>query len=324
MVTRADNNERRRPKVEPAPPLVSVVITTYDRPSYLRKAVESVRDQTYDNIELVVVDDHSKTPAIETLSAIDTDSFADLRCIRHDENRGANVARNTGVRAVNGEYVAFLDDDDRWVPEKIERQVRRFEAAEESVGVVYTGIETVRNGEIGEEIPPPIEGDITKALLCRNVVGTMSTIMVRSEIAKATPFDEQFPAWADLEWYINLSRRTEFSRIPDPLVVYEFTSDHRLSDDFEKAVESYELFVERFDPVAAEYGRLFRRKMRGWAAYRVGASGIHTGHYERPRRFLLTATTTYPFEPTFWKYLLVSFGGRPTHRIVRRLKRHAT
>ena len=304
-------------------PLVSVVLPTYDRPSYLRAAVESVLVQTYDPVELVVVDDHSERPAEETLAEMDLGALAGVRCLRHEENRGVNAARNTGIEAASGEYIAFLDDDDRWKPEKTARQVAAFEAAGDGVGVVYAGKRTVRPDGTGTRIPPAVEGDMTKALLCRNVVGTMSVVMVRSELARAVPLDESFPAWADLAWYVELSRRTAFERLPEPLAVYEFTSHGRLSDDVEKKRAGYERFRERFGPVAAEYGRLFHRKFRGWAAYRIGTTALWAGDYAQARRFLAAAVAAYPLESAFATHLLAAAGGPRTHRVARRVRRAA-
>lgn len=303
-------------------PLVSVIITTYDRPAYLRKAVDSVLEQTYDSVELVVVDDHSRRPAEEVLNNLETSSLSEFRCLRHDRNRGANAARNTGIEAASGRYIAFLDDDDQWVPAKLERQVATFESAPENVGVAYSGVRVIGSeNDRYDRIPPAVDGDMTKALLCRNVVGSMSVVMVRGDVAKETPLDERFPSWADLEWYVNLSRKCEFERLPEPLVIYEETSHGRLSDDFEKTRESYRLFVETFDPLAARYGTLFRRKMRGWAAFRVGKSAVHAGRYGHARHFLGKATTAYPFESSFYPYLFASMGGRTTHRAARAAKK---
>ncbi len=307
-----------------ATPLVSVVITTYNRPSYLRKAIESVLQQRYEKIELIVVDDHSETDTRGAISDIKTGSLSRFQYIRHDQNRGANAARNTGIEAVSGEYVAFLDDDDSWMPGKIGRQVDAFETADRSIGVVYTGIEAIRKDGRDIKIPPPIKEDITKALLCRNVVGTMSVVMVRTEFAKAVPLDEEFPAWADLEWYIRLSRRTDFKRLPEPLTVYEFTSHDRLSDNLDKRLQGYKLFIDRFDSLAASYGWLFHRKMRGWAAQRAGAAALTAGQYSHARRLFATALASYPLESTFVAYFLASTGGRVTHGITRWIRRIAT
>lgn len=298
-------------------PLVSAVIPTYNRPSYLRKAVESVRDQTYDSIELVVVDDHSEEPAREELAEMELNRFVDVTCIRHEENRGVNGARNTGIDVAAGEFVAFLDDDDRWVPEKIERQVARFRDTGDDVGVVYTGVRNIKADRTHEMIPPAVEGDITKALLCRNVVGSMSVVMVRTELAESVRLDDRFPSWADLEWYVNLSRHADFERIPEPLVVYESRSHNRLSADVEKKGVAYELFVDEFAPLAKEYGALFARKMHGWAAFRFGSSAYYRGHYAQARRYLALAVVLYPLEPQFFVLLFASLGGKPVHRTIR-------
>lgn len=302
-----------------ARPLVTVVITTYNRPSYLTTAVRSVRDQTYDPIELIVVDDHSETPASRHLADVSLERFATVECIRHDENRGANAARNTGIEAASGEYIAFLDDDDSWLPTKVERQVDTFQGHED-IGVTYTGL-ILRNGQDAEIAVPPTVDNMTEALLCRNVVGTLSTVMVRADIARAVPFDEEFPSWADLEWYISLSSKTSFQPIPDPLVVYEFDSHNRLSEDLQKKQAAYHLFLERFDDLAAEFGPLFRRKMRAWAAYRLGATAIDMRRYGESRRLFGAAVRRYPLEPQFIKYFLASLGGRYTVGLARGVKR---
>lgn len=303
------------------PPLVSAIITTYNRPANLRRAIRSVVVQTYPNIELIIVDDHSDTPAETLLNHSELSELTNISVTRHETNRGANAARNTGIAEASGEYIAFLDDDDQWKPEKLEKQIGVFREADEDVGVVYTGKYTVRkDGTVGEEIPPRISGDLTRALLCRNVVGSLSVVMVSASHARAVPFDERFPAWADLEWYVHLSRHTEFRRVPERLVIYEYSSPGRLSDDLEKKREAYELFVDKFDPLALQYGRVFRRKMRGWAAHRLGKDAYFAGHYSEGRALFGRSVAMYPPEPQFAWFFLASLGGKPIHRAIRYTK----
>jgi glycosyltransferase involved in cell wall biosynthesis len=247
------------------------------------------------------------------------DTFAAHRIVRHEENRGANAARNTGIEAASGEYVAFLDDDDQWLPKKLARQVYTAQRHEDT-GVVYTGVKRVLPDEERIEIPPAVEDDMTKALLCENVVGSMSVALVETALARSVPLDERFPCWADLEWYINLSRETSFARVPEPLVVYECDSPGRLTEDFEKTYRGYELFLEEFEPVAAMYGSRFQRQVRGWAAFRAGKSAFHDGRYGRARELFVTAVRAYPFEPEFFQYLLASLGDRQTHQLARTVR----
>lgn len=310
---------RERTGRERDEPLVSVVITTYDRPTYLPDAVETVAEQTYDSIELIVVDDASPTPASEVLSK-DEYRFSEFQIVRHDENEGPNAARNTGIAAANGQYIAFLDDDDRWVPEKIERQVELFESGDRRLGVVSTGWKWVKDGAVEDSwLPPVVEGDVTKALLCENVVGTQSAVMVRASLAKQHPLDERFPRWADQEWYVSLSTECEFDRIREPLVVHEFETHNRITDDSEKLYEGHRLFLEKYLPLAEEYGTLMKRKMHGWADYRVGKALLRMGQYESARRFLVSAVRWYPLEPKFYAYAGSSLGGRLTHSAARSL-----
>jgi glycosyltransferase involved in cell wall biosynthesis len=310
-----------RPATPEEEPLVTVVITTYNRPTYLRKAVETVEEQRYAPIELLVVDDHSETPASEVLADVSPDVHS-FEIRRHAENRGANAARNTGVDAANGEYIAFLDDDDRWDAEKLSKQVARFRAVGDDVGLVYVGRKGTMEGRVHDTvIPERIEGDVTKAVLCRNVVGTQSAVMVRADLAKETPFDERFKRWADLEWYVALSTKCDFEPVGEPLVIYEYDAHNRISDDYSTLLQSYALFVEKYRDLAAEYGPLFERKMLGWTAYRVGSASINDRNYEVARRFFLKAVQHYPFEPKFHLYAGVTLGGSVTHRAAQTVSR---
>jgi len=298
-------------------PLVTALITTYDRPAYLRRAVESVAAQRYSPVELLVVDDHSETPAADVLADADPD-VASFRVVRHDRNRGANAARNTGVEVASGEYVAFLDDDDRWRPDKTGKQVAAFRDGDGNLGLVYAGREIVDGDTVRDvTIPDRIDGDPTKTLLCRNAVGTQSSVMVRADLAKATPFDEGFPRWADLEWYVAVSTECSFALVPEPLVRYEYAAHNRISDDDESLEESRRLFVEKYRELAAGYGRLFERKMRGYASFRAGSASLSARNYGAARRYFLRAVSLYPFEPTFYEYALATAGGRLTHRTAR-------
>lgn len=307
-------------------PLVSAVVPTYNRNESLKRAVESVAEQTYDRIELLVVDDCSDTPAEECFPEEYARRFERFRVLRHDENRGGSAARNTGLREASGEYVALLDDDDRWRPRKVERQVERFRGGD--VGLVATGSEAVdENGTTFRVNREPAMADdsseLTKQLLCRNVVGSCSAVMVDTDVVEtAGTFDERFPSWQDLEWYVRLSRHCEFGTVSGPLLVYRTHSNDRISEDLDAVKdETYPLFLEKFRPLAAAYGPRFERKMRAWTAYRVGKQLVLAGRVREGRRFLTRAVWLYPFEATFYKHCLPALGGTPTYEAARKTKR---
>ncbi|WP_181687167.1 glycosyltransferase family 2 protein [Halorhabdus salina] len=119
--------------------LVSVVLPYYQGEAYVESALRSVDAQTHSEIEIVVIDDGSRTPATEVLEGVRDDLDVPLRVLRHDENRGISAARNTGVNAARGDYVTILDQDDAMHPEKIAAQVKRMEE-EPSLGMTLTNV----------------------------------------------------------------------------------------------------------------------------------------------------------------------------------------
>lgn len=126
-------------------PLVSVVIPTYKRPDMLGRAIDSVLNQTYDNIEIIVVDDNDEDSEYRKETEEFMEKYADvdnLVYLKHKVNKGGGPARNTGIKSARGEYIAFLDDDDEFLPQKIELQVDAFlNSNANNLGLVYCGIE---------------------------------------------------------------------------------------------------------------------------------------------------------------------------------------
>ena len=309
---------------EKTEPLVSVVIPTYGRPDLLQDAVKSVLNQTYNNIELLVVDDCSPTPAKKSLASISTTHSRTIRIIRHDANKGANVARNTGIKNASGNFIAFLDDDDRWDPTKIKRQVVAFQKADDSVGVVYTGEQFINeDGNTTSVHISKVRGDVTKKLLCGARIAPFSNVMVRSDVIQQAGLpDERFPCWQDRDWYVRLSQYCEFQPVPELLVI-RYAGDHdRISDDYErKKNEAYPLFLEKYRSVAADYGQIYKRKMEASLLRQLGEHALRQRKYHEARKQLMKSIVHYPFIWETYLYLLVSISGERGYRIARKCKR---
>jgi len=304
-------------------PLVSVVVPSYNRPTALLDSLTSVEEQTYPNVEVVVVDDASEKPVDEVL---DKDSFSyPITVVRHEENQGASAARNTGIDRLDGKFVAFLDDDDIWEPRKIEEQIDRFQEASDDTGVVYTGMRFI--GEDDESLRTHIEtveGDVTKELLRRNFVGSFSTVMVRLEAINDTgTLDQRFSCWQDIEWYIRLSMHWKFASVPKPLVRMRQQGGEHISDNFDTIRHTaLSLFVEKYRPLARSYGWGFEREFLGWIEFRVGAyNALRTGHYSAAQYHLLRAVKWYPLEWQFWVFLFVSLGRKPMYNLAKKAVR---
>ncbi|MDS0300396.1 glycosyltransferase [Halogeometricum sp. S1BR25-6] len=304
-------------------PLVSVVVPAYGRPEYLPAAVRSVVEQTYDAVEILVVDDCSPDPIEPTLTEFVEDPAVDLTVVRHPVNRGANAARNTGIEESGGEFVAFLDDDDYWRPEKLERFVDAFERAGPDVGVVYGGVDVVDgDGETVRSVRPSRRGDVTRALLRgENVVGGFSNPVVRrSAVEAAGRTDTRFPSWQDREWYLRLSTHCEFEYVDEQLTVRRMASHGQISDDFERKRDvSFPLFVHKHRSTAAEYG--MERRFVAERSRAVAAAAIRTGHFRSAYPFLLRSLFYYPFDWKTYAFLALALAGPSTLERVRRVRR---
>ena len=129
---------------------VSVIIPTHNRAHMVRRAIESVLAQTWQDFEIVVISDGSKDSTDEVVA-----SFVDnrIRLLKHERERGASAARNTGLQASSGGYIAFLDDDDEWLPDKLRVQLDAIRQSDSMTGLVYCWIEYVLEGKMVRQRP---------------------------------------------------------------------------------------------------------------------------------------------------------------------------
>ena len=200
--------------------LVTAIITTHNRIELLERAIESVFGQTYPNIELIVVDDASTDG---TKEYCEKQQFQYIY-ISREESRGGNYARNLGIKMAKGEYVAFLDDDDYWLPTKIEKQVLLIEKAD--CELVHCGrrLEIVRNGKVTYRnlLPDPFHyGDMHEKILLTVCTTTTTSILAkRQSLIEVGLFDENLRFWQEYELTIRLAQRKPFYFVNESLSVY--------------------------------------------------------------------------------------------------------
>jgi len=287
-------------------PEVSVVIPTYNRPNRLQRALNSVENQTYDNINTVVVDDHSDKkiqPIIQDYS-----SSCNVQYVRHEENRGANAARNSGIKRAAGDFIAFLDDDDTWEPEKIEKQVNA--ARESGSGVVYTGIRHIdADGEVMKEAIPGEVEDIATKLLYKNVVGSFSTVMVDADAIEAAGLpDESFPIWQDKEWYVRLSQHCSFTSVSELLVNHHRGGESRISEDFDSIEQVLPKFLNKYSIEIQRRGVLQRQKIYSENFFNAARYGLATENFDRSRKYAIKSAKYYPANYMAFICFLLSLG----------------
>lgn len=297
-------------------PTVSAIIPTYNRKERLVRAVESVLAQNYKDFEVVVVDDHSPTPAKDVLEEAGINN-SKIRIHRHKENQGGNGARNTGIEVADGEYIAFLDDDDEWLETKLERQADALE--QNRADAVYTGIEQVREGKVVAVKRSESSGDLTPELLCRNFIGTFSCIMVTKQIIKNVGFlDSELPSWQDWDFYLRLSEEGTIVGASDALVRQYLHGGERISGDYEiKRDVTVPLFREKHQARADQYGVL--DEFEATLAAELGWAAISNGEYGDARRHFLRSLR-YQKSKRRLMMLATVLGGGSSYRLAQRVK----
>jgi glycosyltransferase involved in cell wall biosynthesis len=197
---------------------VSVIIPTYNRAQKVSRAILSVLNQTFNDIELIVIDDGSVDETADELAR-----FKDrIVIIRHPENLGVSAARNSGIKASRSSLIAFLDSDDYWMPEKLETQVRYFSENSDAV-VCQTEEIWMRNGirvnPWNKHLKP--SGDIFERSLKLCVVSPSAVMIRRSIFDEIGLFDEEFPVCEDYDLWLRIGCRYPIHLINKYLLVKE-------------------------------------------------------------------------------------------------------
>jgi glycosyltransferase involved in cell wall biosynthesis len=212
------------------PPLFSVVIPAYNAAKTLGDTVKSVFEQTVQDFEIVIVNDGSKD---ETLATAELIAASDSRIrVVSQSNGGASAARNTGIKAATGKYVAMLDADDLWLPHKLERQLA-FLKTDKKVTAVQSGVYLVNNDLEVLSVRTCFESKdaLLETLLFQNLPGLMSTLVVeRSVFERIGYLDTKLIILEDWELAIRLSRYCNLKSIKEPLALYRQFPGNRSKD----------------------------------------------------------------------------------------------
>lgn len=298
------------PAVDTELPLVSVVLPTYERADVLRGAIGSVLGQTFTDFELFVVDDGSTDG-----TAAVVESFDDSR-VRyfHQPNRGVSAARNHALRKARGRYVAFIDSDDVWRADKLQRQIEALHGLPETVGLLYGGVRDLeRDGSTVLHVPTH-RGDLECELGVRNVIhGTSGVLMRRAVIATVGFFDEEIPAAEDWDYWFRAARFTSVDYIEEPMIEYDNTERNRRKTlDVSANLDARDVFLSRhrlrLRAIGCEVEHLVvstRRNLR------------HGSDRRRARSLSRSAVRRAPTDPSAWR----AFVGARLPRAIGRTRR---
>ena len=243
-------------------PFFTVVIPTHNRSSLLKRALESVLEQTFEDFELIIVDDHSTD---DTASVVRSLSDPRIRYMINKRTNGACGARNVGIFSAKGKWVAFLDDDDVWLPEKLGYQHELAQNANKVVGLICTDY-----GIYKEKQNSPVifknrtSGWVKDRLLYGGIIGCLSSVCVRTEILKAIEgFDERFPSSQDQDLFFRVAELSQFAYVPKTLVYMYQERRKRIGQNSKDKLEGYIMFRNKYSALIDQSLRLrYRHESR--------------------------------------------------------------
>lgn len=239
----------RKIKENQAMKLISVVITTYKRPvEILKRAIGSVIMQSYRNLELFIVND----APLDTKLSNDINELIQLyqderiTYIVHPKNMGACQARNTGIDKASGEFIAFLDDDDEWLPDKLEKQLEYTD--NEEIGIVYCSWYIVHeNGFKQLHHPKIVYNNFYREILKSNFIGSTSFPLLRLKaVIECGKFDINLVSNQDYDLWIRILKKYQLKFVKDPLVNYYLSSDSTFRKNNDIYIKGNMYIIEKY------------------------------------------------------------------------------
>ena len=202
--------------------MVSVIVPTYNREKTIERAVQSILRQTYGYYEIIIVDDGSTDNTEEVIKGIKDDR---IRYIKYKDNQGVSHARNVGIQEAEYDYIAFLDSDDEWLPNKLEYQMHKMTESSDDVGLIFCRMGGCHRGSNERYIFPPkeykteiLEGNIFRLLLMHNIIGTPTMIVRRKCLEQSGGFKEALRCLEDWELILRIAKDWKIGFVDEVLV----------------------------------------------------------------------------------------------------------
>jgi glycosyltransferase involved in cell wall biosynthesis len=296
-------------------PTVSVIIPAFNSALFVEDAIRSVLAQTMQNFEIVIVDDGSTDNTADVVKALASERVRYI-C---KTNQGPSAARNVGIRHALGEYVAFLDSDDRWLPRKLEAQLDRFKERPESGLIHCTAKIEDFNGNVQRQQNATLEGHALDTLLMGNQIVTSSVMVPKYIFDNARKFDESISRGEDWDLWMNISAAFPIASVIEPLTIYTLVPGSLMKNTNLFRADSLKVLEKAFTSYAAHRTHL-RQKAIAQVHFGAGVCFGTSGNCSESRKALIHALRLDPFiMGVYWRLLLTILGSK-VNRALRQIK----
>lgn len=260
--------------------MVTVIIPTCKGEDRVPEAVKSVLDQTYKDLEVIVVDDNGRGTECQIATERNlAPYFKDSRFkyIVHEVNKNGAAARNTGIRNASGEYIGFLDDDDIYLPGKIEKQVALFRLLDDTYGLVYGSFREVIDERRSRIVKAKHSDNFLFDFLCDRIIACSSTVLIRREVLSAAgEWDESFYRHQDLEFFARAASNYKTAFVED------ICAEKRKLDRNTVKGEVYERYhmhyIKKMEPIVSGFSPAQKRKFYDHHCFLIGKAYIKDGN----------------------------------------------
>lgn len=271
-------------------PEISIVIPVYNRAKLLAAALGSVAAQTFKDIEIIVVDDGSTDDVNATLNDFD---HLPVTLVRHAQNKGAAAARNTGIQTARGNFIAFLDSDDVWLPNKLEVQLEDLKSQDESTKANCTAYIVASNDHRRKTIVrtnPPQNWHQYILLGCNLSIGT-TLLVERSCFSELGFFDASMRRFEDWDWMLRYTSRYNLTVVDEPLAVIIPGAPPPQRD----VLDSLKLLREKHLPAISAMGSGKKHRFMSALSLEESASWYRESHFFKAASFLAISYFQFPF-----------------------------
>lgn len=293
-------------------PKISVIIPTKNRADYVAKAIKSVLNQTFQDFEILIIDGGSTNATKEILR-----NFVDARILyfSQKDKKGVSAARNLGINQSRGQFISFLDDDDVWMPRKLEKQIALLRQ-NKSFSVVYGLSSYVIQSDgrvIGLYNRPNFIGGIYPRILEENIIGNCSSILIRKECFEMELFDVDLPAAEDWDLWIRLAKKFCFKPIDEPLDAYRLHGE-RLTRSYYGVLHAAKTMFKKYSEDIYSSPNC-HEALRRWHLL-LGLAYLQSGDKTHARAEYVSAISMNPRSvQCYIRYLLCFIGPEPYNSI---------